>query len=135
MAVYVGDAAGPVMVCSLSMPAPEFHLLTRYCVGSAAERFTEDYLRMLRAIRFSITKDMMIDVKIMECLENKEIVDKLAEVSVERVRDEMFKAFRHNTLQTLDLLECFPLVRDVVFGSSVPIFSTTLYDASSSQWT
>jgi len=88
------------------------------CVGDARKRFEEDYLRMLRAIRFSLTKKMALDPNIAVCLRDPEMVEKIADVSVERVREEMLKCFHHNTLATLMLLENLPLVRDIVFGNS-----------------
>jgi tRNA nucleotidyltransferase (CCA-adding enzyme) len=86
------------------------------CVGDPADRFAEDHLRMLRAIRFSVTKDMWIAPTIALCL--RDMADKLANVAIERVREEMLKAMHHDTLATLKLLEDFPNVRDVVFGDS-----------------
>lgn len=89
------------------------------CVGEAHDRFAEDHLRMLRAIRFAITKNMHMVPVIYDCLEDPDMVDKLAKVSIERVREEMLKCFHHSTLDTLRLLGDLPLVRDVVFGSGL----------------
>lgn len=89
------------------------------CVGTPEERFSEDYLRMLRAIRFMVTKNMRLAPSIVTCLRDEAMVAKLADVSVERVREEMLKAFHHDTLKTLRLLEELPLVRDVVFGGGM----------------
>jgi tRNA nucleotidyltransferase (CCA-adding enzyme) len=89
------------------------------CVGHARHRFAEDYLRMLRAIRFAVTKDMQLSRDIMLCLVDSRMVDRLADVAIERVREEMLKAFHHDTLKTLRMLEDFPLVRDVLFGSGL----------------
>jgi tRNA nucleotidyltransferase (CCA-adding enzyme) len=88
------------------------------CVGDARKRFEEDYLRMLRAIRFALTKKMALDPNIEACLRDPEMVEKIADVSVERVREEMLKCFHYNTLAMLMLLENLPLVRDIVFGNS-----------------
>lgn len=86
------------------------------CVGSAQKRFEEDYLRMLRAIRFTVTKKMIMDDKIVQCLQDPQMVKRLLDVSVERVYEEMMKAFKHDTLDTLVLLETFDLVRNIVLG-------------------
>ena len=59
------------------------------CVGKAEERFEEDALRMLRAIRFAARLRFEIEEKTFEAIQNKAIG--LAHVSRERVADEMNK--------------------------------------------
>lgn len=59
------------------------------CVGNPTKRFNEDYLRMLRAVRFSAQLGYKIDVGTFEsirCLA-KNIID----ISKERIRDEINK--------------------------------------------
>jgi tRNA nucleotidyltransferase/poly(A) polymerase len=90
-----------------------------YCVGSAEERFAEDYLRMLRALRFAVTKNMRLSQEIIQCLINPVLAGKIEDVAIERVREEMLKAFRHDTSQTLMLLEDFRHVKHAVFGSTL----------------
>ena len=85
------------------------------CVGSARERFQEDYLRMLRAIRFAITKDMLLSADISDCLEDEAMVGKLLSVSVERIREELHRCFMFNTAATLWMLDEYRLIRDVIF--------------------
>jgi len=82
------------------------------CVGSAEDRFNEDALRMLRAVRFSITKGMLLDSPISEYLRNQDNVEKLKQVSIERIREELHKCFQHNTCATMEML-CidFPALR------------------------
>jgi tRNA nucleotidyltransferase (CCA-adding enzyme) len=87
------------------------------CVGCTTHRFSEDALRMLRAIRFSVTKDMTMSPCIVDCLEDPEYVDLLSNVSIERQREEFYKAFQHNTFKTLKALQMFPLIAKAVFGS------------------
>ena len=87
------------------------------CVGSAMERFGEDQLRMLRAIRFSVTKGMGLSPEIEEALFNPELRDGLVNnVSEERVYEELMKAFRHNTLETLQILNFFKLDKLLLDG-------------------
>jgi len=58
-------------------------------VGDANERFGEDALRMLRAIRFAATLNFDIENKTRDAiLKNAELIQK---ISGERVRDEIFK--------------------------------------------
>ena len=59
--------------------------LTR-CVGSPEERFSEDALRMLRAVRFSAELGFDIHTDIREAI--KKLAERAALLSAERVRDE-----------------------------------------------
>jgi tRNA nucleotidyltransferase (CCA-adding enzyme) len=61
-------------------------------VGSPAERFREDYLRILRAIRFCARLGFTIDRATWEAA--KEESEGLRGLSAERVRDEWFKGLR-----------------------------------------
>lgn len=68
--------------------------------------FLDDPLRILRAVRFSITKDFKIsdDLRLAMC--NKNLLDLLFKtVSKERIREELLKCFKHNTFVTLKLLQ------------------------------
>ena len=87
------------------------------CVGDAATRFTEDALRLLRAVRFSITKSMELDDAIVACLSDGRFSEMLVSVSDERIREELTKAFMFDTVESLRVLERFPLVREAAFGS------------------
>src|SRR6266704_2902257 len=58
-------------------------------VGDANWRFQEDYLRILRALRFSARFDFRIQPRTLEAA--KANVQGLAQLSAERVRDEWFK--------------------------------------------
>jgi len=77
------------------------------CVGNSFDRFNEDPLRMLRAIRFSITKDFQIVNETEVCLYNDKLINKLNTVSVDRVRDELTKCFKANSYKTLLALNKF----------------------------
>jgi tRNA nucleotidyltransferase (CCA-adding enzyme) len=61
-------------------------------VGNPAERFQEDYLRILRAIRFAARFDFAIDPPTWEAA--RTAAPGLAQLSAERVRDEWFKSLR-----------------------------------------
>lgn len=87
-------------------------------VGSAQARFSEDALRMLRAVRFAITKGFTLDIPLDMCLEDPFMVTKLYTVSPERIREELTKMFEHDTLKTLQMFSRFDYLRDVVFNGS-----------------
>jgi len=87
-------------------------------VGDAEDRFSEDALRMLRAIRFSITKGLKMDRKILCCLMDPYFVNMLKCVSVERVRDELFKCFKYDTITTMQMLTKYHEVGEAVFENT-----------------
>lgn len=73
-------------------------------IGSANQRIKEDYLRILRFFRFySIFGKAPIDRKALEaCRENK---DGLRQLSMERIRDELFKLFMTpKVVETLQIM-------------------------------
>lgn len=75
------------------------------CVGKAEDRFSEDALRMLRAIRFSITKGLSMDNEILDCFYDSFLLEKLKNnISSDRKRDELEKCFRFNTKLTIETL-------------------------------
>jgi len=61
-------------------------------VGDANWRFQEDYLRILRALRFSARFEFRIHARTLEAA--KANIQGLAQLSAERVRDEWFKGIR-----------------------------------------
>ncbi len=58
-------------------------------VGTPKERFNEDTLRIMRGIRFAAELSLSIDQKTKSAM--KECVDRLNDISVERIRDEFEK--------------------------------------------
>lgn len=84
--------------------------------------FSDDPLRILRAIRFSITKGFDISDGVYDAINNPDLVDKLRlTVSEERIREEMTKCFACDTKKTLNLLwrinENNPKLIDSIFSS------------------
>lgn len=86
------------------------------CVGSPYKRFQEDYLRMLRAIRFSVTKEFGIEQETSWAIHD--LKDNAGKVSVERIREELYKAFMYDTPKTLNALSHYGLLQ-VLFNNSL----------------
>ncbi|MDO8558070.1 MAG: HD domain-containing protein [bacterium] len=59
------------------------------CVGNPKERFEEDALRLMRAVRFATTLGFVIEKETLEALESQAIL--LKDISKERIRDEFCK--------------------------------------------
>ena len=91
-------------------------------VGDGVQRICEDSLRLLRGVRFSITKGLTLDkphlfndsnlVKLL----NRKTDDGKFVVSTQRMQEELEKMLAFDTLQTLKTFEHLPQLRDVVFG-------------------
>jgi poly(A) polymerase len=85
----------------------------------------DDPLRILRALRFSITKGFTIDDSIFVAMSQPEILEKLkTTVSVERIRDEVFKMMKHDTIASIRLLtevdtQLIPGFFDLVFSKGL----------------
>ena len=73
------------------------------CVGNATERLSEDPLRILRAVRFWITKGLQPDSEL-ETRLRWNWGDELKSVSASRRREELERCFRADTLQALRIL-------------------------------
>lgn len=85
------------------------------CVGTAKDRFTEDSLRMLRAIRFNVQLGFQWDNQIESFLRRPENARLLDNVSGERIREELFKCFKADTLETLLILENNWAIKEQIF--------------------
>jgi poly(A) polymerase len=72
-------------------------------IGSARERFAEDHLRLLRAVRLAAQLDFRVEEETMTCIQ--ELAPNIRQISGERIRDELLKLFRPPHAGTgLDLL-------------------------------
>lgn len=86
----------------------------------------DDPLRILRAIRFSITKNFTIDSLIWIAMKQPEILEKLeTTVSGERIREEIFKMMKHNTVGTIKLLN--EIDENIIPGFLGLVFSNGLW--------
>ena len=61
-------------------------------IGSPDERFAEDHLRLLRAVRFAAQLDFQIDPKTFAAI--RALAPNIQTISAERIRDELIKLFR-----------------------------------------
>lgn len=90
-------------------------------VGSPYDRFYEDALRMLRAIRFAITKGFDLDITVYNALDDTSLIERLATViSDERKRSEMTRMLAFDTPATIMWLKKFrPSFVDAIFCGSL----------------
>lgn len=67
--------------------------------------FLDDPLRLIRACRFFITKGFTLSNSVLRAMSNPEILLKLEQVvSQERIREELLKMLKHNTIKTIRML-------------------------------
>jgi tRNA nucleotidyltransferase/poly(A) polymerase len=90
----------------------------------ANKTLMEDPLRILRALRFNITKGFIISDEIWEAMGQAEILQKLEQtVSGERIREEVFKMMKFDTVESLKLFqrveEMIPGFLKLVFGKNM----------------
>jgi poly(A) polymerase len=82
-------------------------------IGDPAQRFAEDRLRMLRAVRFATVLDYQIDQQTWEAL----VADapSINQISAERIRDELVRIFLSpNRVRGWDLLDSSRLMRAIL---------------------
>ena len=82
-------------------------------IGNASERFEEDKLRLLRAVRFATTLGFEIEAETWNAV--CQHAPGIQSVSAERIRDELIKIFLHpNRLRGFDLLISSGLMAQVL---------------------
>src|SRR5258708_4781346 len=82
-------------------------------IGAPEERFTEDHLRLLRAVRLAAQLDFNIEKKTFMAI--KAHAQKIRGISAERIREELMKLFRPpNADRGLDLLRQSGLLEEVL---------------------
>jgi len=82
-------------------------------IGDPAQRFAEDRLRMLRAVRFTTALDYKIDSQTWEALLAS--APSIHQISAERIRDELVRIFLSpNRLRGWDLLDSSGLMRAIL---------------------
>ncbi len=82
-------------------------------IGSPAERFAEDQLRLLRAVRFAAQLDFQIEPETFAALRAN--APKIKGISAERIREELMKLFRPpHAARGLDLLRESGLLEQIL---------------------
>lgn len=92
--------------------------------------FFDDPLRMIRALRFSITKGFEIDAEVWDAMFEPGLIEHLKNVvSKERIQGEVSKMMKHDTVSTLRLLakidKIEPKLLEVMFGGDIWLLPST----------
>lgn len=88
-------------------------------VGTAKDRFREDALRMLRAIRFSSVLDFDIEKDTLQAINDN--ASQMSHVSIERVKIEMDKLFLGN-----NPVKAFTYLMTSQLGAALPLFPSKI---------
>ena len=91
------------------------------CVGDAAERFGEDYLRMMRAVRFASILGFNIEQNTLNAIQDN--AKELSNISGERIREEFTRSWDESIKKerTLDLY-----IESGIFNAFFPDLTTPL---------
>jgi tRNA nucleotidyltransferase/poly(A) polymerase len=82
------------------------------------QTFNDDPLRVLRAVRFAITKGFSL--KFLDYyINNYDYENKMGVVSTDRIREELYKCFKHDTMGTLDMLNDYPTLKRYIFENKL----------------
>lgn len=84
------------------------------CVGDPYERFAEDALRILRAIRFAVRFDFGFEGHTSEAMDD--LAHTITKLPTDRIRDELEKCFRCDVVRTITLLHNRDMV-ECIFDS------------------
>ena len=85
----------------------------------------DDPLRLLRALRFSVTKDFKICEELSNAMKQLDLLDKLQKVvSQERIREEVTKMMKHDTIKSLRIIDTVPGLMEVIFKDGMWLMPT-----------
>ena len=94
-------------------------------VGNAADRLNEDKLRAFRALRFATTKGFIIDNELSLAIHSLTLLSAFDSVSTERIREELVKMFRSDSMFSFHLLREYSVLGTVVANRGIWFRPTT----------
>jgi tRNA nucleotidyltransferase/poly(A) polymerase len=80
--------------------------------------FDDDPLRICRGIRFSITKGFALTPEVEHEIKHYNYYMKMKVVSEARIREELYKCFKFDSLKTIKLLNKFSRLRNYIFNNT-----------------
>lgn len=94
-------------------------------VGVPEDRIREDALRVMRALRFVVTKGFVMTADTVKAISDPSVPDLLASISEDRRSEELSRMFRFDTIASLDCLSSIPTsLRDAIFSGRVRLDAT-----------
>ena len=103
------------------------------CVGNPVDRFNEDALRRLRALRFALTYSFAIEEETYKAL-NAKLIKAVSCVSVERIRSEFSRMLKDTYFSSIsDIIHYNRLDRDVMINY-FRLFMVVIQDITGQTW-
>lgn len=97
-------------------------------VGSPRERIGEDGLRVMRAFRFMVTKGFSMHPDQQQELTTEFASEMLSTVKVERIREELIKMFRADSLRSIRILGNLPIhSQNAIFRDGLRLDATLAF--------
>lgn len=94
-------------------------------VGDPFVRLSEDALRAVRAMRFSVTKGFWIKPDLAFAMQSNEVLYQIASrISDERIQQELSKMFRYDTVKSLAILNEYRALTRAMFSGNVSLDAT-----------
>lgn len=94
------------------------------CVGDTETRMKEDGLRIMRALRFSVQLRYRFSPELLTFLKKTDIHEYLNRISVNRISDELYKAFQIDTHRSLSVLSLYPFIQSEIFKGDLWLMPT-----------
>lgn len=89
------------------------------CVGDPVDRFREDPRRILRGIRFMVTRNLTPDGSVSSAFNRESVVSLLVKDKYkDSIVAELNKSFKYDTPRTLEVIYLYPEIRHVLFSKS-----------------
>lgn len=88
---------------------------TLHTVGRAYDRFLEDSLRLVRAIRFHIVRNFALGDEVSLALRDPLLINGLKKIPLERIYEELRKCFDYDTYKTLLFFHSHTLLEWTIF--------------------
>jgi tRNA nucleotidyltransferase/poly(A) polymerase len=90
-----------------------------HAVGIADNRLKEDALRVIRAMRFAVTKNMTISMSVTKAINSIEVEDAFRNISVDRISAELTKMIKHEPKSVFMVFYKFPQYADMIIDKGV----------------
>jgi tRNA nucleotidyltransferase/poly(A) polymerase len=90
-----------------------------HSVGVADKRLEEDALRVIRAMRFAITKEMSISMSVANAMNSEEVENAFKDISADRISSELAKMIKYEPKSVFMTFYKFPQYADMIIDKGV----------------
>jgi tRNA nucleotidyltransferase/poly(A) polymerase len=90
-----------------------------HAVGDAGERLEEDALRVIRAMRFAVTKNMAVSMSVVDAINSQKVEAAFKNISADRISAELAKMTKHDPKSVFMTFYKFPQYADMIMDKGV----------------